>query len=65
MAELSPLDIGTWLTTSTTVGTIRGNYPVVHEWLKNLYWNVKGFKETTDFKHIKENVSNQCLFYRR
>jgi putative glutathione S-transferase len=40
------------------LGTIRANYPVIHEWLKNLYWNVKGFKETTDFKHIKENVSH-------
>jgi putative glutathione S-transferase len=40
------------------LGTIRGNYPVIHEWLKNLYWNVKGFKETTNFTHIKENVSH-------
>lgn len=39
------------------MGTIRGNYPVIHEWLKNLYWNVTGFRETTDFTHIKENVS--------
>ncbi|KAM0449640.1 hypothetical protein ACHAPV_009192 [Trichoderma viride] len=39
------------------LGTIRANYPVIHEWLKNLYWNVKGFKETTDFKHIKENYT--------
>lgn len=39
------------------LGTIRGSYPVVYEWLKNLYWNVKGFRETTNFKHIKENVS--------
>lgn len=39
------------------LGTIRANYPVIHEWLKNLYWNVKGFRETTDFRHIKENVS--------
>ncbi|KAF4990234.1 hypothetical protein FGRMN_8594 [Fusarium graminum] len=39
------------------LGTIRGNYPVIHEWLKNLYWNVEGFKETTDFKHIKENYT--------
>lgn len=39
------------------LGTIRGDYPVIHEWLKHLYWNVKGFRETTDFKHIKENVS--------
>jgi glutathionyl-hydroquinone reductase len=41
------------------LGTIRANYPVIHEWLKNLYWNVPGFKETTDFRHIKENVSAQ------
>lgn len=39
------------------LGTIRGNYPVIHEWLKNLYWNVEGFRKTTNFKHIKENVS--------
>lgn len=42
------------------LGTIRGDYPVVHEWLKNLYHNVYGFKQTTDFKHIKENVSSIC-----
>ncbi|KAI1328579.1 glutathione S-transferase [Xylariaceae sp. FL0255] len=39
------------------LGTIRGNYPVIHEWVKNLYWNVKGFRETTDFRHIKENYT--------
>ncbi|KAI0471059.1 glutathione S-transferase [Xylariaceae sp. FL0804] len=39
------------------LGTIRGDYPVLHEWLKNLYWNVRGFRETTDFKHIKENYT--------
>ncbi|KAL4731804.1 hypothetical protein ACLX1H_000796 [Fusarium chlamydosporum] len=39
------------------LGTIRANYPVIHEWLKNLYWNVEGFKETTDFRHIKENYT--------
>lgn len=43
------------------LGMIRHDYPVIHEWLKNLYWNVKGFKETTDFKHIKENVSCPVL----
>jgi putative glutathione S-transferase len=40
------------------LGTIRHNYPLLNEWLKNLYWNVPGFKETTDFRHIKENVSS-------
>lgn len=41
------------------LGTIRHNYPILHEWLKNLYWNVPGFKESTDFRHIKENVSDR------
>jgi len=39
------------------LGTIRHNYPHINEWLKNLYWNVPGFKESTDFKHIKENYT--------
>lgn len=39
------------------LATIRHEYPVINNWLKNLYHNVKGFKESTDFKHIKENVS--------
>ena len=39
------------------IGTIRHNYPSIHRYLKNLYWNVEGVKETTDFKHIKENYT--------
>ncbi|MCJ1378290.1 hypothetical protein MMC17_001387 [Xylographa soralifera] len=39
------------------MGTIRHNYPFAHRYLKNLYWNVTGVKETTDFRHIKENYS--------
>jgi glutathionyl-hydroquinone reductase len=39
------------------LGTIRHDYPRLNNWMKNLYWNIPGFKETTDFKHIKENVS--------
>ncbi|KAL2069233.1 hypothetical protein VTL71DRAFT_15571 [Oculimacula yallundae] len=39
------------------LGTIRHDYPLLNEWLKNLFWNVKGFKETTDFRHIKENYT--------
>ncbi|KIW04606.1 uncharacterized protein PV09_04354 [Verruconis gallopava] len=39
------------------LGTIRHDYPQIHNWLKHLYWNVPGFKETTDFKHIKENYT--------
>jgi len=44
-------------------GTIRHDYPHINNWLKNLYWNVKGFKETTDFKHIKEGVSFFVLLF--
>lgn len=33
--------------------TIREGYPHTNAWLKNLYWKVPGFKETTSFDHIK------------
>lgn len=39
------------------LGTIRHDYPVLNNWLKHMYWNTPACKETTDFKHIKENVS--------
>lgn len=39
------------------LGTIRHDYPQLNNWLKNLFWNVQGFMETTDFKHIKENYT--------
>lgn len=39
------------------LGSIRHTYPRLHRWLKNMYWNVPGIRETTDFKHIKENYS--------
>jgi glutathionyl-hydroquinone reductase len=41
------------------LGTIRHDYPVLNNWLKNLYWNHPAYRDTTDFKHIKENVSGQ------
>lgn len=41
----------------TNLGTIRHDYPVLNNWLKNLFHNVEGFRESTDFRHIKENVS--------
>ncbi|OAG16847.1 hypothetical protein CC77DRAFT_1033861 [Alternaria alternata] len=41
----------------TNLGSIRHDYPVLNNWLKNLYHNVEGFKESTDFKHIKENYT--------
>lgn len=50
----------------TNLGTVRHEYPVLNNWLKGLYWDVEGFRESTDFVHIKENVSfvllcEECL----
>ena len=45
------------------LGTIRHDYPILNEWMKNLYCNVPGFKETTDFRHIKENVSSHLSLF--
>ncbi|KAF2758946.1 hypothetical protein EJ05DRAFT_485033 [Pseudovirgaria hyperparasitica] len=39
------------------LGSIRGSYPMLNNWLKGLYWGVKGFRESTDWKHIKENYT--------
>jgi len=39
------------------LGTIRHDYPQINNWLKYLYWRVPGFRETTDFRHIKENYT--------
>lgn len=36
---------------------IRYGYPVLYDWLKGLYWKNPAFKETTDFRHIKENYT--------
>ncbi|KAL2438862.1 Glutathione S-transferase omega-like 2 [Exophiala dermatitidis] len=66
--ELTELDIRAYATLirfdtvyvqhfKCNLGTIRHDYPQLNNYLKNLYWNVKGFKETTDFKHIKENYT--------
>jgi glutathionyl-hydroquinone reductase len=74
--ELTELDIRAYVTIirfdvvyvqhfKCNLGTIRANYPVTYEWLKNLYWNVKGFRETTDFRHIKENVGHPIPFQER
>lgn len=36
---------------------IRHGYPTLNNWLKNLYWNHAAFRETTDFRHIKESYT--------
>lgn len=32
---------------------VRSGYPAIHKWLRELYWNVPAFGETTEFTHIK------------
>jgi len=32
---------------------VRSGYPALHQWMRNLYWKVEGFGETTQFEHIK------------
>ncbi|PYH89197.1 glutathione S-transferase omega-like 2 [Aspergillus ellipticus CBS 707.79] len=39
------------------LGTIRHDYPVLHNWLKGMYWDVEAARATTDFRHIKENYT--------
>lgn len=36
---------------------IRSGYPHLHKWLRNLYWNVPAFHETTQFEHIKKHYT--------
>ncbi|KAL1874421.1 hypothetical protein VTK73DRAFT_298 [Phialemonium thermophilum] len=36
---------------------IRSGYPHIHKWLRNLYWNVPAFKDTTNFLHIKQHYT--------
>ncbi|KAK1999090.1 glutathione S-transferase [Colletotrichum falcatum] len=36
---------------------IRSGYPGLHIWLRNLYWNVAAFKDTTSFIHIKKGYT--------
>lgn len=39
------------------LGMIRYSYPVLHNWLKGMYWNYGVSRNTTDFRHIKENYT--------
>ncbi|KAI9705629.1 MAG: S-glutathionyl-(chloro)hydroquinone reductase [Candelina mexicana] len=36
---------------------IRSGYPALHKWVRNLYWNVPAFGETTEFEHIKKHYT--------
>lgn len=36
---------------------VRSGYPHLHKWVRNLYWNVPAFGETTQFEHIKKHYT--------
>jgi len=39
------------------LGTIRADFPQLHRWVRNLYWNYPAFKNTTDFESIKKHYT--------
>ncbi|OCL11497.1 glutathione S-transferase, partial [Glonium stellatum] len=39
------------------LGMVRREYPVLGAWLRALYWGVEGCRETTEWRHIKENYT--------
>ncbi|EMC94111.1 hypothetical protein BAUCODRAFT_75408 [Baudoinia panamericana UAMH 10762] len=39
------------------LGTIRYTYPILHNWLKGLYWDHREYQNSTEFRHIKENYT--------
>ncbi|KUJ16386.1 putative glutathione S-transferase omega-like 2 [Mollisia scopiformis] len=41
----------------TNVRDIRTGYPYLHKWLRNLYWNMPAFGETTEWSHIKKHYT--------
>jgi putative glutathione S-transferase len=45
------------------IGMIRYNYPNLHKWVRNLYWNHAAFKDTTNFDHIKLHYTKSHLKY--
>jgi glutathionyl-hydroquinone reductase len=43
------------------LGEIRHVYPILNNWLKYLYWQHDEYRNTTDFRHIKENYTKSML----
>ncbi|KAH3904418.1 hypothetical protein HBI56_170720 [Parastagonospora nodorum] len=36
---------------------IRSGYPLLHRWMRHLYWDVPAFGNTTEFEHIKKHYT--------
>lgn len=62
--QLTEADIRLWVTIirfdpvyvghfKCNLRTIRGGYPAINKWMKDLYWKNDAFKTSTDFDHIK------------
>ncbi|GMF01799.1 unnamed protein product [[Candida] boidinii] len=43
------------------LGMIRFDFPHIHKWVRNLYWNYDAFKSTTNFDHIKFHYSKSHI----
>lgn len=41
----------------TNLRDIRSGYPLLHRWLRTLYWTVPGFRDTTEFTHIRNHYT--------
>jgi putative glutathione S-transferase len=36
---------------------IRSGYPLLHKWMRHLYWDIPAFGNTTEFEHIKKHYT--------
>jgi putative glutathione S-transferase len=70
--EMTELDVRTYATLirfdtvyvqhfKCNLGTLRHDYPILNNWLTNLYHHHAEFKETTDFRHIRENYTKSMV----
>ncbi|KAL4865908.1 hypothetical protein BDV12DRAFT_210789 [Aspergillus spectabilis] len=67
-SELTELDVTVYVTLirfdtvyvqhfKCNLGTIRHDYSTLSNWVKGVYWGVEAARDTTDFRHIKENYT--------
>lgn len=66
--RLTEVDIRLWVTIirfdpvyvqhfKCNIADIRSGFPALHRWMRNLYWNVPAFKDSTNFLHIKNHYT--------
>ena len=65
MYNISKRTLGQFATSKDIVSALTdSSYPKLNAWLKHLYWEVPGFKETTNFEHIKGHYMTSHPFVR-